>query len=681
MRFPLRLPAQHRGYKWLAAATIASLAFLFALVLHRAPRVSIAIGRLDEVLYDSFYRLRKPVDRQAGPVVIVAVDDKSLRAIDQGYVNGNAYGWPWPRDFWGEIVTYLNACGARAVAFDVLFSERTVYSRDGDDDVFAEKIDAVKVPVVFATVVTEPQKPGPFVPPVRKPILSAANIDEDEEVIRIYNASVRGVDSIASSTVAAYTRQPFSPSSPQFRLHYYGPHQAKDGRRTFNYYSAANVIGAALKRPDTGVRPEMFRDKIVLIGAISAGTYDVKASPLSPQCPGVEIQATAIENLLNGHFVHLIPPASEGAFGLMVCVLAAGGVIRPRQVSIKLLAAILAVLVLFGVAIGMFTGRTIHWLPMATPLLGLILSIVGAFAYSYLTEDRQRRLIFRALSQAVSPEMAAEIGRNPAVLKLGGERREMTVMFTDVAGFTDLSEMMEVENLTALMNYYLEEMSSIVLDAKGYVDKYIGDSIMSFWNAPLNQPDHALRACRAALRIQRREQAMQAELRKLGAKNLLTRIGINSGPMAIGNMGSSLKFAYTVLGDSVNLASRLEGANKLYGSQILLAHSTAELVRDAFVVRQLDMLRVKGKNKPMAVYELMEEGTADAALQGRVKGYEAALGFYRTQRWGDAEALLKDVLKEFPHDAPVAALAARIAHLREDPPPADWDGVYVAKSK
>jgi adenylate cyclase len=320
-------------------------------------------------------------------------------------------------------------------------------------------------------------------------------------------------------------------------------------------------------------------------------------------------------------------------------------------------------------------------LPLAVPLLAILLSTVGAFAWSYFTEDRQRRMILKALAQYVSPAVADRIARDPTQVNLGGERRDMTVMFTDLKNFTNMTESMQVEDLTRMINYYFREMSEVVLKVDGTVDKYIGDAIMSFWNAPVEQADHALLACRAALGMQQREREIRPELEKLGAKDLLTRIGLNSGTMAVGNMGSERKLNYTVLGDSVNFASRLEGANKFYGTQILMAESTAKLVRDHVVMRQVDVLRVKGKKQPMAVFELMGEGAAGEGLKPLAQRYERAFDLYRRQQWEAAEAELAALLAEHPNDGPATTLMARIARFRQEPPPADWDGVYEAKDK
>jgi adenylate cyclase len=244
-----------------------------------------------------------------------------------------------------------------------------------------------------------------------------------------------------------------------------------------------------------------------------------------------------------------------------------------------------------------------------------------------------------------------------------------------------LSEKLDEHKLTRLLNYYLDEMSTLIFSKNGTLDKYVGDAIMSFWNAPLYQPDHAVLACHAALAMARRESEIQPALNAMGADGLLTRIGINTGPMVFGNMGCSLKFNYSVLGDAVNLASRLESANKFYGSRILIAQQTAEEVREQFILRQVDVLRVQGKQKPMPVHELMGEMPGDVDLLVRKNVFDAAFLCYQQQRWNEAESHLLPLIERFPADRPAAALLDRIKYLREHPPAPDWDGVYVAKGK
>ncbi|MGH7213624.1 MAG: CHASE2 domain-containing protein [Tepidisphaeraceae bacterium] len=685
MRFPVRFRPQSAASKAAAAVIVALLASLVALTLARVPGVRLSVELLGNVFYDSFYHLRTPEDRTNGDVVIVAVDQKSLDAVDKAF----HFGWPWPREFWGAIVQYLDQSGARAVVFDLLFTETSVYARElGDDDAFAERVNTAKVPVVFGAMVGADGSTGRFAPPVEKPTFGAVNVG-DVRVYREYPPVVNGKPSLALQAVQSSGAIIPERSTDPFLLHYYGPHQRGDGARTFQYLSAVNVIQAAMggrNAASSGITPEMFKGKIVLIGAITAGTYDIKSSPLSKLYPGVEVQATAIENLLAGQRVRELGTAWVALSEFGASALAALGVLLPRRVWLKLGLALLAAALLIVIAAMLFVGKSITWLPVAAPLVAVVLATVGAFAWSYVTEDRARRLILKALSQYVSPAVAAEIART-GQLSLGGQKREMTVMFTDLAGFTDLSEKLSSDQLEALINFYLDEMSGVIFSVNGTVDKYIGDAIMSFWNAPLGQGDHAIRACRAALLMQAREEAIRPQLAELGAKNILTRIGINSGPMHVGNFGSRDKFNYTVLGDSVNLGSRLEGANKFYDTKILIAETTAAIVKEKFILRQLDVLRVKGKLKPMAVYELMAEvldGADSGVLESmrrRASRYEAAFALYRAQKWDDAEAALRSLLGEFPRDAPSRSLLTRIETMRHDPPAPDWDGVYVAKEK
>ena len=678
MRISSNWSPQSPARKLIAAGVIAFVCSVFGLTARYTPAVSVPLVKVDDLLYDSLYHLRPIEDQTNGPVVIIAVDDKSLYELSHQGISKKNYSWPWPRAFWGYIIAYLNKCGAKAVALDIVFTEPSEYNDEsGDDAAFAASVDKSRIPVVIGSAIPPSGHPESFAPPIKHPNFGAVNVGDDV-VYRLYRPLVNGVPSLAAGAVAATGGSPFR---EPFLLHYYGPYQSPNGKRTFEYISAAHVLAASIGKKNTGVDPAMFRDKIVLIGAITIGTYDLKASPLSAEYPGVEVQATAAVNMLKGQCVRVVAIAWAVTATLLAALAGAIGVAFPRQVSLKLLFAIFVFGLLVGCAIGLFLGKEVHWLPLAAPLLSLLLATIAAFAWSYLVEGRQRKLVLKALSQYISPHVAAEIDRNPAALKLGGERREMTVMFTDIQGFTSLGEQLEDHALTQLLNFYFGQMSSLILRNDGTLDKYIGDAIMCFWNAPLFQPDHAVLACRAALAMERREAEIQPRLSELGGTGLLTRIGINTGPMVFGNMGSDEKFNLSVLGDAVNLASRLESANKLYGSRILVAQPTAEKVRDHFVLRQLDVIQVKGKQKPMAVYELMSELNDDADLLLRKSEYEAAFLCYQQQKWDEAQSCLGQLRQKFPTDAPAAALVNRIAYLREHPPGPDWDGVYVARSK
>jgi adenylate cyclase len=710
-RLPIRLPEWDVN-KALAAAVIALSATVVAVTLHTVP-VSSRQGRaldqrptlltpLNNLAYDGLYVWRAPADRKGGPVVIIDVDKTSLRAMDDGLL-GSPFGWPWPRSLYGSLVRYFRACGARVVGFDLLFTEVTAYrSRGGGDDVdFGFAVDEVQkagMPVVFGAIIAPDGKPERFkIPLDTPPDFGAVNFEGG--VFRTYAAAAHGVPTLGHRLASIYANKPAIIGGP-FWLHYYGPPfktLAPDGSDrgiTFNYVAAYRLLPTALAFEDgdeakrkaaeaeAGIDPDFFRGKIILVGGTAPVLLDEKSAPRYNPYPGVEVHATAIENLLFYNRVHWIGRAPVAFITLLVAALAAVGVLYPRGAVLKLTAVVALVVALWAVAVLLFRGRTIYFLPLPAPYFGVALSAGPALAYSYFTEGRQRRFISRAFALSTSPVIAEALERNPKLLNLGGERREITVMFTDLAGFTDLSETMEVVKLAEVINRYMEAMSEVIVAQDGYVDKYIGDAIMAFWNGlGVDQPDHAARACRAALGIKRREVEIAAELQKLVPAKILTRIGVNTGPMAVGNLGSSRKLAYTVLGDAVNLGARLEPANKIYGSEVLVSQTTAEQVTGQFVMRQLDLLRVKGKQRPMAVYELMGEGEPDALLALRVRLYEEGLSLYRAQRWDAAEGVLLDLLRQFPSDAPAQALLARVGKLRHEPPAPDWDGVYVAKEK
>ncbi len=691
---PLKKPPRFfNAFK--AACFLSLLASGLALGWQRSAAINWPLNRLDDVLYDALYRRRPPLGMQNSDVVIVVVDDESLKVFDEV----KHFGWPWPRTFWAAIIPYLQSCGARAIAFDLLYNQRSVLASEFDDDnELARAIDSATLPVIFATLPDAHGKADQFAPAAfmkTQPAFGAVHIDSprDDVVYRSYQPAVNGMPSLALRAAQASglgTVDPAQISEP-FLLHFYGPHQLPDGSRTFKYIHASSVIGAAIEaqtpstRPSTiQLNPADFKNKIVLIGAIAAGTYDLKSMPLSAEYPGVELHATAIENLLRHQRVQQLSWPIVAGFTLALSFIAALGTVLPRRVGTKL-SAVAPAIMLWGIAgSGLFAEPVIRWLPLAAPLLGIMGAIVGGLAWSFLGEDRQRRRLLKALSSVVSPHIAQELATDPSKLAVGARRQMMTAMFTDVAGFTDLSESLDVEKLSHLLNHYLEEMSGVILKTDGTLDKYVGDAIVSFWNAPLPQPDHALRACRAALGIQQREREIQAELFQMAHLPIFTRIGVHTGPMAVGFTGSTRLLNYTVLGDAVNLASRLEGANKLYGSQVLISHDTAEQVRDHFAMRQLDLLRVKGRQQPLAVYELLAECPpyhTPPPLQQLIAQYQTALKAYQQQQWAAARQTLLELLQTFKDDAPSAALLQRIDAYQQDPPPPDWDGVYTAKQK
>ena len=674
--------------RWIAAIVIGTLVAGLVLSARLTKAVRVPILKLDDVLYDSMYHLR-PVERnRTQDVVILAVDQAALDRINTAA--GYERGWPWPRKYWGSVVEYLiEDCKAKAVVFDMLFTERSVNPGEdnkSDDEHFAVAIDRARkenAAIVFAGHAHSDGKMTKFIPPVNPPAkLGAANISDNEKW-RDYSPSKFGNPSLASAALQASGQSSKLDPTGKFLLHFYGPHESADGKKTFRYINAGNVVLVSYGEDEAkwDINKEMFKDKIVIIGGIATGLYDVKSSPLTAQMPGVEIQATAIENMLQGDQVHVLGFVTISWVTLLAAWMASSVVVLPRRAEFKLIGSMVILAGLVLIAGRLFIHQNIIWLPLAAPLLSLILTTIIAFAWSYLGEDRQARRLLKALSSVVSPTIAQELSRDPKKLTVGARRQEMTVMFTDIAGFTDLSETMPPEKLAPMLNFYLQEMSTLVLDELGTLDKYIGDAIMAFWNAPLLQKDHAQRACRVALRLVEKENEIQPKLVEMGAGKIYTRIGLNTGPMAVGFTGSTHLINYTVIGDSVNLGARLEGANKLYGTRIMIPQSTADLVKDLFVMRKLDLLRVKGKQQPIPVYELIGEAPATESTARRVRLYEAALILYQTQKWNAAESAFNIIMTEYPDDGPTKTMLKRIHEFQAHPPSSDWDGVYVAKDK
>jgi adenylate cyclase len=572
------------------------------------------------------------------------------------------------------VLTYLEQCGARAAAIDLLMEEPSNYNRETNDDAnFAEVLDGLKMPVVFAAQLKRHESPL-FAPPVKRlPSFGGADVI-DGATIREYDFKSNGRPSLALAAVrAANLPIPHLPAGPA-KLYYYGPTRRGDGQRTFRTISAFDVVLTAMQVPGASepITPELFRDKIVLIGLSAPGTFDLKNSPVNRNYPGVESHATAIDNLVLGNRVRTVMPWMNPAVWISA-LLASAGTTLPRRMWVKVALSLLAVALLMGTLMMLFKLRgTLILTPPTAPLVCVCLAILGGFGWTYFIEDRDRRILLRFLSQYVSPHVADELSRR-GELSLAGERREMTVMFSDIEGFTTLADQMPADRLEQFMSLYLGEMSKAVFESDATLDKYIGDALMCFWNAPLHQPDHATRACEAALRMVRRERELQGEFAELGIPKLRTRIGINTGMMLVGNVGSRQKVNYTVVGDAVNVSSRLEGANKAFGSQIIVAEPARAQVDDRFNFRRLGALRARGKADALVVYELLSEAPERATRLAQ--RFENALVAYENRDWVLAEQLLVELLRVFPDDLPSTKLLARTRKLQSDPP-VQWSPVF-----
>jgi len=452
-------------------------------------------------------------------------------------------------------------------------------------------------------------------------------------------------------------------------INYYGP------KGMFPYYNLADVVLGE-------VPPQEFKDKIVLVGWIGIISQDLHPTSFQEDFPGVEIHATILENILRRDFLTR-PGSTIIVDSLIILVLGLGiGFLLPRLSPINgILLALACLILLAGFVHGAFIYSKV-WLNFTFPFLTLTLNYVLLTSYKYFTEERHKREVRHAFQHYVSPAVVDEILQDIEKLKLGGERKYLTALFSDIRGFTTMSERMKAEELVPFLNEYLTAMTNIVMDYKGTLDKYMGDAIMAFYGAPLPQEDHGVRACRTALNMMAKLKEMRVQWEAANYPFLDIGIGINSGDMVAGNMGSHDRFDYTIIGDEVNLASRLEGVNKEYGTNIIISENTYRLIKDLpFIVRELDRITVKGKKEPVTIYELMGEGASTQETQDFIKAFEEGLKEYRSKNWDKAIFYFEKALSIKAGDKASELFIERCQEYKLEPPPAEWDGVFKMTKK
>ncbi len=446
--------------------------------------------------------------------------------------------------------------------------------------------------------------------------------------------------------------------------------------KTFPHIPAVDVLNGR-------VPVDALRGKLVLVGVTAAALFDIRVTPFDPIMPGVEIHANILDSILRQDFI-------QEATGLRF-VLAEVGVIF---VLVLLLAGLLHYARgLFGAlaAAALFAAYEAgsqylfaNWrllLSAVYPALGVGLTYFTISLQHYVTVDRERRKRQRALELYLSPSLAHLVAERPEMLKLGGEKSDRTVLFSDIRGFTTISEGLDPETLVELLNAFLGEMTDIIFEHDGMLDKYIGDAIMAVWGAPLPQADHALRACQAALGMRARLHVLQQEWQTRGWPRLDIGVGLNSGAMVFGNMGSTQHLSLTVIGDNVNLGSRLEGLTKYYGVGIIVSETTVAGTHGGLTVRELDLVRVKGKAQPVRIFELLGTGDEEARWAPLVSRFNEGLQAYRTRDWANALRIFAAIAAAHAGDGPANLYVKRCQEMLDNPPPADWDAVTIMEAK
>jgi adenylate cyclase len=449
----------------------------------------------------------------------------------------------------------------------------------------------------------------------------------------------------------------------------------RGGPKTFRHVSVTDIL-------NDRVPGDLFRDRIVVVGATAQGIFDFQVSPFSNVFPGVEIHANIIDAVLANDYLRQPTWSAVCDILAMVSLGLALGLILP---SWGVVTGALAWLTAFWAYIffTQYLFNTHGWvLNLVYPLSVATLVYVLITSYKYLMESRQRRFIKNAFSTYLAPAVVKELIESRERLELGGEEREITAFFSDVQGFTSISERLTPKQLVELLNEFLTEMTDILLNHKGTVDKFEGDAIIAFFGAPTSMPRHAEAACLASIRMQTRLAALRRTWRSRGQPELHMRIGLCTGSAVVGNMGSRNRMDYTMMGDTVNTAARLEGINKIYGSYTLVGETTREAAGGRIVAREIDTVNAVGKGDPVTIYQLLgENGDIEDRLLRAADAYATGLAAYRTRDWPRALAGFGEALRLVPDDGPSRAMHERCTAFQATPPPDDWNGSFVITTK
>jgi len=686
------------------------------------------IASLELQFLDFRFKLRGSMDVSESPIIILAIDDQSDESTPDR--------WPWPRSYFAHVIENLNEAGAKAIGVDVIFDQADNHGAESDSElvealnqydnvILSGKITRTRgradqiVPIppyseftdtgaAWGLVSSEVDVDGIY----RRYLVGQTIFDTTyssfaTEILKIYNGYDHNLelqDLPTKFVLQDYTVPKFDVNS--MLINYYGP------AGTYKYISFDNVLDdedfdlleefdldafddpgdTEAGLPAGPLHNGIFKDKIVLIGSTMQELHDDFPTPFleikdetgkvtKALMPGVETHANALQTILDRNFLSEI-----NFWQNMIILLVIAFLIYIITYFFPTLWGVLSsiVLAIIFFIVGVYTFVEFNFImEMTSPLLLILFSFGGHTIYQYVLTQKERKMIQGAFAHYVPEKVVSQILEDPDKLTLGGEQCNVSVLFSDVAGFTSISEKLTPAELVHLLNEYLTEMTDIVLENNGIIDKYEGDAIMAEFGVPVHYENHPEMACKTALEMQRKLRQMRKKWREENKPPLTARIGINTGEVIVGNMGSRNVFDYTVMGDHVNLGSRLEGANKFYGTNIMISEFTYEYVKDKFYTRPLDLIRVKGKAKPIKVYELIafkNEELKDNYMQ-MIKVYNQGLNSYQSRNWDEAIDFFEQCLKLVPGDVPSGEYRKRCIDYKFNEPPADWDGVTVMKEK
>ncbi len=590
--------------------------------------------------------IKHPADEK---IVIVGIDEESIQKIGQ---------WPWPRAVFAKVLPVFT--GARSIGFDINFAEN---SRAGgqDDSLFKEALKNSKVPAILPIQVNrngrvEVRPLALFEEVTQQGFVNVPN--DPDGITRRSLLKIGEHQSFAS----LFANNDIKADS--FRINYRGP---------AGTFLTIPFIDVYEKR----VPERVFDNAIVLIGATAKDLHDFIETPFGSM-PGVEVHANVISTLREGQLFAELPKGISLLLLGLLNILPAFLILRIHKFR-NLLSSLIALLVLVNLgSIILFFFKII--IPILYLDLGFLVTSGVLILFQYTQESKEKRYIRKTFQYYLNPEIIDELIQNPQKLALGGESKKVTIFFSDIRGFTAISEAMSAHGLTHLMNEYLSAMTDIIMQRRGLVDKYIGDAIMAFWGAPLPNRDQASDACRAVLEMSRRLRELNIDWQKENIPLIEIGVGINTGEVIVGNMGSRNRFNYTIMGDEVNFCSRLEGLNKAYGTECLISESTQkEIAKEQdLVVRELDLVMVKGKKEPKLIFELVTK-PVDDTLKKVLEYFAQGKASYLRGEWDKAIDQFQKALA-LHEDGPSKTFLER-CHLLKIQAPVIWNGVYEFKSK
>ncbi len=677
--------------------------------------------QLRDLLFRNFNKEQHPTE-----AVIVAIDQNSLNFFQQQGIL-----WPWPREMYGIATEYLHSCGARAIVYDIIFDspdiDRLNSSAELSDSSFARQMQISGRVILAAQMQDSTHFASGFAitqfrhsfhysvpdnlvreyPRITLPIAQfqctmahagAVNFFTDTDgvcrrlpLLFRYDGRIipymalaatllyANVDSVGFDTqqhaLTVGTRQIPIDKDGFFNVYWYGRGGVNGA---FKYIAFAQLIQDYLVRMNgetPAINPDIFKDKVVFIGATAAGLLDLKTTPMSTlePFPGVEVYATIFSNIIRGDYIR---EASFWVWWLILGVVLALLVFFWQRLKVWQAALITLFIVVIPLLLALVLFQQYKlFFPAILSEVNILLSVLIVLSVNYLTEGREKRLIKKVFNRYLHPAVVETLTKNPEKLEMGGKEIIATVMFTDLQGFTGISELFTPPEIVQFLNQYFEKVAQIVFENNGMLDKYTGDGIMAVFGAPLETDQHALMACEAALGFKK------LSALTINAKNqnipLITRIGINSGNFVVGNIGSSSRMDYTAIGDTVNLSARLEGVNKIYGTQNIISESTYAFVKDHYLCRTLDYIRVKGRDKPLTIYSVIgRRDQVDESTLLLLELHEQALSLYRQNDFKAAAEAFSRLSEHFPTDPVAKVFQKRCFQLQQDANLIDADGVF-----